>query len=191
MMDLTLTHIGLTIATGILLVIVLSLIFTNDWQRNAELQSQASSFSNLLSDVENSFFEQIHRFQFPQKSYAYSVMISIEYIRITTKSAWAGDLIVTEKLLASPWFPLPQQNWTTGDSFHTYLNTTYGHHGTQNDSLSLENFTNLSQGQHNMTMYFALHPLEICINEPVFIEKITIFYNQTTRQDFLLLYQRV
>jgi hypothetical protein len=190
MMDLSLTQIGLTIASGVLLVIVLSLIVTNDWQRTAELQSQASSFSNLLADVENSFFEQRQRFQFSQKDYTYSVMMSTEYLRITTKSAWAGELVVTKKLLTTPWLPLPQQNWTTGEDFHTFLNTTYGHQGTQNDALSLESFTELCQEQNNRTAYFALHPVKILVNDPVFVEKVTIFYDQTKRYDFLLLYQR-
>jgi len=190
-MGLTLTQLGLILATGILLTVVLSLIFSNDWQRTAELQAQASSFSNLLGDIDNSFFEQTSRFQFSHTDYAYSVTISTEYIFMTAKGPWNGDLIVTKKLLTAPWPRLPQQNWTTGEDLYIYLNRTCGHRGTQNDSISSENFTQLYQELNSTESFFASHPLEILITEPVFIEKVTIFYHQNKRHDFLLLYQIV
>ena len=46
-MGLTLSHIGLIIATGILLTAVFSIIFLNDWQRNAELKNIATSLGRL------------------------------------------------------------------------------------------------------------------------------------------------
>jgi hypothetical protein len=190
-MGLTLTQAGLILATGILLTVVLSMVFSNDWQRTAELQSQASSFSNLLGDIDNSFFEQSSRFQFSHTTYPYSVTISTEYILIAAKGPWGGDLIVTKKILFPPWPRLPQQNWTTGEDLHTYLNRTCGHRGTQNDSIPSENFTQLYQEQNNTVSFFALHPLEILIKEPVFIEKVIIFYDQTKKHDFLLIYQIV
>jgi hypothetical protein len=188
-MGLTLTQIGLLLASGILLTVVFSFVFSNDWQRTAELQAQASSFSNLLGDIDNSFFEQTTRFQFSHTDYTYSVKISTEYIVITSKGFWDGDLIVTKRLLLRPWPRIPQQNWTTGEDLHNYLNRTCGHRGTENDSMPAENFTQLCQEQNNTISYLALHPLEILIKEPVFIEKVTIFYDQTKRHDFLLLYQ--
>lgn len=188
-MGFTLTQVGLILATAILLTVVLSFVFSNDWQRTAELQSQASSFSNLLGDIDNSFFEQTSRFQFSHTNYAYSMTISTEYILMTAKGSWNSDLIVTKKLLTPPWPRLPQQNWTTGEDLHTYLNRTCGHRGTQNDSISSENFTQLYQELNNTVSFFASHPLEILIKEPIFIEKVTIFYDQTKRHDFLILYQ--
>ncbi|MCX6661561.1 MAG: hypothetical protein NTY91_03320 [Euryarchaeota archaeon] len=188
-MGLTLTQIGLLLASGILLTVVFSFVFSNDWQRTAELQAQASSFSNLLGDIDNSFFERTTRFQFSHTDYAYSVKISTEYIVITSKGFWDGDLIVTKRLLLRPWPRIPQQNWTTGEDLHNYLNRTCGHRGTENDSMPAGNFTQLCQEQNDTTSSLALHPLEILIKEPVFTEKVTIFYDQTKRHDFLLLYQ--
>ncbi len=188
-MGLTLTQIGLILASGILLAVVFSFVFSNDWQRTAELQAQASSFSNLLSDIDNSFFEQTSRFQFSHTDNIYLVKISTEYIVITSEGSWGDRLIVTNKLLTQPWPRSPQQNWTTGDDLHAYLNKTCGHRGTENDSIPIENFTQLYQEQNNTISFFALHPFEIQTREPVFIEKVTIFYNQTKRHDFLLLYQ--
>jgi hypothetical protein len=190
MMSLTLTQIGLLIATGVLLSIVLSFVFSNDWQRTAELQAQMSSISNLLNDIDNSFFERTSMFQFSHEDYFYSVRISTEYIVVTAEGSWQNNLIVTKKIPTCPWPRTTQQNWTTGDDLHSYLNESCHHQGTQDDPISSENFTHLFQEQNNTTAYYAMHPLGILINEPVFIEKVTIYYDQTKRHDFLLLYQR-
>jgi hypothetical protein len=131
--DLTLSQIGLFIATTILLTVVFSLVFSNDWQRTAELHSLATSFSNLLSDTDNRFFENTIRFQFPQKDYTYQIRISTEYITISAKGNWDADLFVTERFLIRPWPRFSTQNWTTGGDLHSYLNETCGHRGTKND----------------------------------------------------------
>jgi hypothetical protein len=186
---LTLSQIGLFLATGILLTVVFSLVFSSDWQRTAELQSIATNFSNLLGDIDNRFFEHTTRFQFPKKDYAYVVKISTEYIAITAKGSWDTDLIVTVRFLIRPWPRFSRQNWTTGEDLHLYLNETCGHRGTKNDSISAVNFSQLCTEQNTTISFFALHPLEIFIREPVFLEKVTIFYDGEKKHDFLLVYQ--
>lgn len=188
-MGVTLSQIGLFLATGILLTVVVSLVFSNDWQRTAELQSQASSFANVLGDVDTSFFERRTCFQFSLKEYPYFTRISTEYIVLIAKGSWQSSLTVTQRFLIEPWPRLPSQNWTTGDDLHRYLNRTCGHWGTEHDSISTENFTLLCQEQHNSSAFFALRPLEIRMNEPVYVEKVTIFYDQYRHRDFLLVYQ--
>jgi hypothetical protein len=188
-MGLSLTQVGLLLATGILLSIVLTFVFCNDWHRTAELQNQASSFSHFLFDIDSSFFERRDVFQFSQKEYPYLIVISPESILISAKGSWRSTLIVTQRFLVSPWLRMFELNWTTGDDLHRYLNTTYGHWGTQVDPISSEQFSSLCQEQQNSTMYYTFYPLEITIWEPVWIEKVTIFYSQTESYDFLLLYQ--
>jgi hypothetical protein len=188
-MGLTLTQVGLLVATVILLTVVLSFVFFNEWERTAELQSQASGFSSLLGDIDTSFFEKTSRFLFAHAEYRYSVSISTQYILIRSKGSWGGELVVTKKLLIPPWPRLSNQNWTTGEDLHMYLNRTCGHQGTQNDSIPPGNFTQLCLEQNNTVSFYALHPLEIQIIKPVYIEKVTIYYNQTKKHDFLLLYQ--
>ncbi|DAC72415.1 MAG TPA: hypothetical protein DSN98_05390 [Thermoplasmata archaeon] len=186
---LTLSQIGLFLATGILLTVVFSLVFSSDWQRTAELQSIASSFSNLLGNIDNRFFEQTTQFQFPKKDYTYTVKISMEYIVIASKGSWDADLSVSERLLIRPWPRFSQPNWTTGEDLHSYLNKTCGHRGTKNDSLPAVNFTQLCNEQNSTISYFAAHPLEIIMREPVFLEKVSIYSEEAKKQDFLLIYQ--
>ena len=188
-LDVTLSHIGLFIATAILLTVVLSFVFSNEWQRTDELQSIASSFSNLLMDVDSTFFENTTLFQFPEKGYPYTVTLSTEYIRISAKGAWGTDLVMTNKFVIRPWPRYTYENWTTGDDLHAYLNKTYGHHGTKNDSISSVNLTNLYNEQNMTILYSALHPLEIVNRTQVYVEKVTIFYDEEKIHDFLLVYQ--
>jgi len=68
-MGLTLSQIGLIIATGILLTAVFSIIFLNDWQRNAELKNIATSFSTIVEGMDTRFFENTTEFHFPDKTY--------------------------------------------------------------------------------------------------------------------------
>jgi len=190
-MGLTLSQIGLFLATGILLTAVFFLVFSSDWQRTAEIRSFASSFSHLVEDIDNRFFENTTRFQFPVKSYAYTVQLSTEYIVISAKGFWDTDLFVAERFLIRPWPRSSHQNWTTGEDLHEYLNTTCGHRGIKNDSISSVNFTQLSQEQNTTISFYALHPLEMLIREPVFLEKVTIFYDSEKKHDFLIVYQLI
>ena len=188
---LTLSQIGLFLATGILLTAVIFLVFSNDWQRTAEIRSFSSSFSNLVEDIDNSFFEKTTRFQFPSKNYVYTVKLSTGYIVISAKGFWGSDLFVSKRFLISPWPRSSHQNWTTGEDLHEYLNTTYGHRGIKNDSISSVNFTQLCQELNTTISFYALHPLEILIREPVFLEEVTIFYDGEMKHDFLLVYQLI
>jgi hypothetical protein len=188
-LDLTLSQIGLFIATAILLTVVFSLVFSNDWQRTAELHSLATSFSNLLGDTDNRFFENTIRFQFPQKDYPYLIKISTEYVSISAQGRWGTDLFITERFLIQPWPRFFPQNWTTGDDLHLYLNETCGHRGTKNDAIPTINFTQLCIEHNNTKSFLALHPLEILNGEPVYLEKVTIFYDDGKSHDFLFIYQ--
>jgi hypothetical protein len=188
-LDLSLSTIGLYIATGILFAIVASFIVSNEWHTYDELHALASSFSNLLLDVDNTFFENTTLLQFPQQNYLYRVLLSTEYIRITAKGGWGNDLAVTRQLVIRPWVRYLNQNWTTGADLHEYLNTAYGHHGTQHDSISSRNLSSLIHEQNMSVSYSAVHPLEINQNAPVYIEKVTIYYDGGNKHDFVLVYQ--
>jgi hypothetical protein len=183
------SQIGLFLATGILLSAVLSSVFFNNWQRTSELKSFTSNFSSLAEDIGILFFENKTRFQFPERTYPYRIQLSSEYIAAVAKGFWGADLHVTERLHRKVWIRSPLQNWTSGDDLHEYLNRTYGHHGLKGDSLSSENFTALLQEQNISVVFYASQPLEIFIREPIFLEKVTIFYGDEQKQDFLLVYQ--
>jgi hypothetical protein len=187
--EFTLSYVALFLVTGILLTVVFSFVFFNDWQRTAELQSLASNFSNLLDDINNLFFETTYTFQFPEKNYAYHVEISTEYILLSAKGKWNTDLLIRHRFITRPWPRLPTQNWTTGEELHVYLNETCGHHGTKNDPIPPEHCMRLRTEQNTTINFFALQPLELLIRRPVVLEKVSIYYDLDKKHDFLLLYQ--
>ena len=188
-MGLTLSKIGLFLATSILLVAVFVTINSSDWQKTAELQSLASSFSALLEDMDSRFFEHSTLFLFSENDYSYTVKLSTEYIVISMKEPQGTTLSVLERFLTRPWIRLSEQNWTTGADLHAYLNITYGHQGTSHDPISAENFTEFMQEYNASALFFAIHPLELIIGEPVVLEKVSLFYDDTNRLDLLLVYQ--
>ena len=189
LIGLTLSQIGLFLATGILITTVLSVVFFNDWQQTNELRSLIRNFSSLVEDMDILFFENTTQFQFPGKNYHYTIQLSSEYIVVFSKSFSGSEFYMTERLYNEPWIRSSQQNWTSGITLREYLNTTYGHRGSQNDSLSLENFTDLRREQNVSSSLYALHPFEILTGEPVYVEKVMIYYGNGQEYDFLLLYQ--
>ncbi len=189
--ELTLSSIGLFLASAILLTVVFSVVFSNDWQRTAELQSLTSDFSNLLLDLQNLFFDTEHSFHFSQKNYLYRVFLSSEYIALSAQGSWGTDLFVTKRFLVPIWPRLPTQNWTTGADLHSYFNETYGHQGLPEDPLSAENFTRLLNEQNTTARYFASQPYEILIQKPVILEKVRVYYDPGMSYDFLLVYQLI
>jgi hypothetical protein len=188
--DFTLSYVGLFLATGILLTIVFSLVFFNDWQRTAELQSLASSFSNQLEELNYLFFENMIIFQFPKKNYVYHVQVSTEYIMIYAKGSWNTNLFIRHRFITRPWPRLPTWNWTTGEELHLYLHQSCGHHGTINDPIPAGEFLRLLKEQNTTISFFTLQPLELQI-KPVVLEKVSIYYDSDNKQDFLLIYQDI
>jgi hypothetical protein len=188
-MGLTLSQLGLFLATGILLAAVVSFVFFNSSQRANELRSFATDFSMLLNDMETQFIENTTRFQFPKKAYSYTVQLSSRYIVVTAKDSWGRNFHVAERFLIEPWIRSSSENWTSGDDLHAYLYSIYGHHGTQNDSISLENFSVVLQQRNVSEEFFASHPFDILIREPVFVEKVIIYCEDKQSYDVLLIYQ--
>ena len=93
-MGLTLSQIGLMIATGILIAAVFSLVFQNEWQKEAELQNIATSFSTMIEGMDTRFFENTVDFHFPGRGYYYNVSISTEYITVSTKGNLGSDISI-------------------------------------------------------------------------------------------------
>lgn len=189
--ELTLPSIGLFLASAILLTVVFSVVFSNDWHKKAELESLASDVSNLLLDLDTLFFESEHSFHFPEKPYVYRVFFSTEYIALSTQGLGGTSLFTTKRLLITIWPRLPTQNWTTRSDLHSYLNETYGHQGVLDDPLTSENFTRFLEGLTLTVPSFALQPFEILMRKPVVIEKVRVYYEPGMNHDFLLLYQGI
>ncbi len=188
-MGLTLSQIGLIIATGILIAAVFSIIFLNDWQRNAELKNIATSFSTIIEGMDSRFFENTTEFHFPDKNYYYNISISTEYIIVSAEGNQNNKLSIKERFLVRPWPRPSDQTWKRGEELHNYCLNTYGHSGTISDPITQDDLDELNIDKETASIDLASNPFYIQIYKPAYIEKVIIYYDTTEKQDFLLIYQ--
>ena len=199
-MGLTLSQIGLIIAAGILITAVFSLVFQNNWQKEAELKNIASSFSTIIKGMDSKFFENTTVFHFSEKNYEYFVNISTEYVIVTSGSSTNDELSIKERFLVRPWPKSKNMSWRNGIELHEYLNANFNNSGNISDPIQnvseVKNY--LGNEREIANKYFALNPLYIHINKVVHLDKIYVYYDSNgdgmwdkddEKQDFILIYQ--
>ena len=190
-MGLTLSQIGLMIATGILISAVFSLVFQNEWQKEAELQNIATSFSTMIEGMDTRFFENTTDFYFPDKGYYYNVSISTEYITVSTKGNLGNDISVKERFLVKPWLESNGSIWVNGTTLHDYLKDNFGNSGNMSDPI--QNVDDVREFLYaeweNVTKSLALEPLYISTDKTTYIEKRCIYYEDGEKQDIVFTYQ--
>jgi hypothetical protein len=182
-MDLTLSQIGLMLATAILLTTVISFISYNDWQRNMELKTVASQLSTLVEAMDAKSLENTTTYYLPDYGYDYTVTVSTEYVTVSAKGFWNNELSVKERFIVKPW-PQDEDNnpgWigTTGTTgLHEYLNTNYEAQGTLSDPVFdiVTVKDELIAKRAEVTPLFAQTHLELTPGKPVFIDKAVIYY---------------
>jgi len=205
-MGLTLSSLGLTIATGILLLVIFSFLFLGNWQRTSELQRIATGFSTIVEGMDTIFYENTTIFRFPDKNYGYHVELSTEYIVVSAQGNFNTEISVKKRFLIHPWLQnhTLNSNWTTGNELHNmYLSSTYHHNGTKSDPIDSANITTVQSYLTNMSTRIqyclAVQPLQISTGEVVCIEKTFLYYDTDGNgtwakqndecQELLLLYQ--
>ncbi|MEF8879422.1 MAG: hypothetical protein V5A64_03410 [Candidatus Thermoplasmatota archaeon] len=203
-MGLTLSQIGLFIATGVLLAAVFGFIYYNDWGRTAELENIASGLHGQVNIADNCFFENISRWNPPEKSFTYTISVSTEYLSVKTDEGhMKKDLVVVERFL-TPVLPRDDSNeWKTGEEMHNFLKGEKGHKGSEknpipgSDENSIKNY--FTEEIKTCEEKYAMNPLKIDLSKTVFIEKVYIYFdidmdgiwspNIDIREELLLLYQ--
>lgn len=190
-MGLTLSQIGLMIAMGILIAAVFSLVFQNDWRKEAELRNIATGFSTMVEGMDSRFFENTTGFLFPDTKYHYNVSISTEYITVSTGGNVGNDLSVKERFLVKPWPNSNESTWRTGAALHDYLKDNFGNSGNMSDPIqNVDNVKNyLNDEWENVSGSLALKPLYVSIDEIIYIEKACIYYEDGGKQGIVFIYQ--
>jgi len=190
-MGLTLSQIGLMIAMGILIAAVFSLVFQNDWRKEAELQNIATGFSTMVEGMDSRFFENTTVFLFPDTKYHYNVSISTEYITVSTEGNVGNNLSVKERFLVKPWPNSNESTWGAGAALHDYLKDNFGNSGNISDPIqnvgNVKNYLNNEWG--NVSGSLALKPLYVSIDEIIYIEKACIYYEDGGKQGIVFIYQ--
>lgn len=204
-MSLTLSQIGLIIATGILLSAVFSTVFLNDWHKNSELHNIGTHFSTLLEGIDTCFFENTKIYYFPDKNYEYNASISTEYMTLNAKGNWDNTLSNKIRFVKKTFVGSVNYNWSSGEKFHIFLNDTYSRFGNETYPIFKKDITSVKNmildEFENMSYFYAINPLELDIQKPVIIEKIYIFYDNNDdkkwdktndeKQNFILIHQNI
>jgi hypothetical protein len=188
-MGLTLTTLGLFIASSMLLVIVCFLVVSNPWQETETLHAIARSITTRIQDMDAQFYESTILYQPPPSKFQYTIQVSTEYLTVCAKNSWGQTLCVRERFIIRAWPRNNTMTWTTGEDLHRFVNETYGHCGTQEDPLPYANLSELENEQEDCATLLALHPLRLWSGTPLCIERVSLFDDTGDRYDLILLYQ--
>lgn len=181
-----LNQIGLLLATGILLGAIASLVYSNEWQKKAEIENIASDFLNTMQSISLKEFPERISYKFPEKRYAYDVEISTDYITLRINDE---RITVKKKMNFSPWINPPCLDGYGLQGFFNYLDTKYG---MENNGSSPQNRISLYhvEKEFNFTAkQLALNPFVVDVKKPVYIEKIFL-YTEEGERDYVIVYQR-
>jgi len=203
-MGLTLSQIGLFVATGILLAAVCSFIFLNSFPKKADLENIASGFSTIIEGMDTRFYENKTVFWFPDKSYEYSVGLSTGYLTIESDGPIEDVISIKHRLLKKPLLRESNPDWINSSDLHRFLKVKYGCSGNESDPINQSNVQNvkdyIDSVVESANTSFALDPLKIDVNKPVHIEKIYLFYDSDDngswskkndeKQSYILIYQK-
>ena len=185
-LGLSLSNLGLFLASGLLLILILGGAYGSVWERTAELKATAHTLNSYLETLDAAYTDTRLLIQMPSVT-SLQITCSTEYIMVSTKGAFGLPLAYTEVWRIRPW-PRDNTSWRSGEDLHRWLNYTHGHTGSAEDPVNLTVLTALQQAQHADAARLAYTPLQINDAQPLFAEKVVV-YTPENRAEFFLLYQ--
>ena len=204
---LTISQIGLIIATAVILAAVFSFLYFSDFKRTSELKNIASGFSIMVEGMDTRFFENTTLYFFPDKDYSYNLSLNSEYLIVNADGSWMDNkLSVKERFLINPWPRKNNSDWVSEKELHSYLKNNYGQTGNITDPI--QGSTNINKIKDLLNTEFedasyslALNPYYINRYKPVYISKTFIYYNtdgtggwdknSDENSEFILIYQKL
>jgi len=204
-MELSLTSLGLMIASCILFAAVFSLLFLQDRDTTLELSGIASRFCTEVNNMDLMFLENSTQYYFPVHP-QYTISLSTEYIHLSQPRSQNKNVTILRQFLIHP---LPcnhslNPDWSSGDQFHNnFLLSCYHHTGSRHDPIDYANISRVQQYLYNLTLSLqktlSTFPLMVEKQKPVVLEKIMVYYDSNgnglwekasdTFQEFVFLYQ--
>ncbi len=203
-MGLTLSQIGIFIASGILISAVFSFIYLSDFKKKAEIENISNSFSNFIEAMDSKFFENRTKFFFNDYNFDYSIYISSEYTIVESDGNWNNILSSKKNFLIKPLIRAFDPTWQSFDEMHFYLYHNFNFSGNKSDPIGKDKIEDVKSyfelEKNNAYFVFSESPFEIDLFKPVFVEKAYIFYdtngnglwekNIDEKEGMILIYQR-
>ena len=203
-MGLTMSQIGLFIATGIIISAVFSFIYLSDFNRKEEIDNIGNSFTNYVSAMDSKFFENRSRYFFKDYDFDYKVFLSSEYIVVETDGSWNNVLTSRKTFLKKTLIRHFDPSWKSCEEMHSYLKSNFIYFGNKSKPIGQDKIDDVKEyfdlEQINANYNFAKNPFKIDLSKPVFIEKAYVFYDtdddkiwekeNDEKEDLILIYQK-
>lgn len=193
MIGLTFTDIGLMIATGILLISLYHLFFSDNFEEKDIMENIAEKIIINLQEADTASFDYIKTLDI--QDIRYKISISPEYITIYNERKK-----IRENILPSLWIRDNNDNWTNGTELHIFLYEKFGDKGTIEDPIQNRILVKRYLTEEWNVSYerFLEKPFIIDLSKPIFIEKTFLYYDTNNdgiwmkgeeKQGFLMFYQ--
>ena len=203
-MGLTLSHIGLFIATGIIVSAVFSFIYLNDYNKKAELDNLGNSFKVLVEAIDTKFFENQTKFFFQDLDYDYKVFVSTEYITVESNGNWNNILSSKTSFLKKSLIRHNEPLWKSADEFHNHLFVNFECYGNKSCPINLTKIDDVKEyidsEKFHANYFYSKNPFKLNLNKPVLVEKAYVFYdingnnywekNIDEKDELILIYQK-
>ena len=186
-LGLALSNIGLFIASGFLLAIILNGAYGSLWERNAELSSMANTLDSHLETLNAAYTDMRFLIRIPSNLPDLRISCSTAFIRLSTQGSFGTTLTCTHLWRLHPW-PRNNITWNSGDDLRLWLKTISGHFGTERDPVNTTILESLKENQTKDIIQLAFTPVEFLPGRPFVVEKITV-YSSKANVTFFLVYQ--
>jgi len=189
-MGLTLSQIGLIIASVILLAAIFTIIFQNDWQKQAELKNIANSISTKIHGMDSMFYENTTNLYLPNKEYNYKTEISTEYITIKIIDDPKDPIYYRHNIILKPFTRKDNSEWESKEELHTYLKNNYGNSGKIDDPIqNIDGVKNYLSDEYETNSYeLAINPLVFYKEEKINFDKTFIIYETGEKDELIIIY---
>jgi len=170
-MDLSLLQIGLAISSAFFVFAGYMIVYENPMQSSSEMQTVATSISDLFSKVDSFWIEDSLVHLFPENNLCLQAMISPDYIVVSSNEIASQVTIpVTQRL----W--IVTENTSLNDWHQAMLNFT-GSKGTKCDPIKNKSLANeLIRSTWNQSQHVYYHsPLIWNENKYITLEKCILY----------------
>jgi hypothetical protein len=187
-LGLTLSNLGLFLASGMLLVFLLGGVYGGFWEREAEVRSTARSLNTCVETLSAAYSETTGAVTIPRNPMLVGFSCSCQYLRMESKASFGMVVSVTDRWLIPVW-PRGNGSWQSGADLHQWLHLTSGHNGSMQDPVNQSVLENLTTDQQACAFALARDPLTLDAGRPVMVEKAVVVAIDGERGVFMLVYQ--
>jgi hypothetical protein len=186
-LGLTIANLGLFLASGLLLAVILGGVYGSLWERTAELRTTADTLNTYVETLSAAYNDSRLVIPIVRGLSLLHMTSSTESLRVSAQGSFGTTLTITERWTCRPW-PRNNSSWQSGVGLHQWLNMTYGHAGTVEDPVNQTTLNALEETHLAALARLARTPVEFNCALPLFAENV-IIYTPQDQVAFVLLYQ--